>query len=49
VTTLIAFDVIHATVGLALGLGAVLLLANTLGWRLVSATFDREALITSTR
>jgi ABC-type transport system involved in multi-copper enzyme maturation permease subunit len=49
VTTLIAFDVIHATVALAVGLGAVLLLANTLGWRLVSATFDRERLITGTK
>jgi hypothetical protein len=49
VTTLIAFGVIHATLGLALGLGAALLLANRLGWRLVSATFDRERLITSTR
>jgi hypothetical protein len=33
VTTLVAFDVIHATLGLALGLGATLLLANGLGWR----------------
>jgi ABC-type Na+ efflux pump permease subunit len=48
-TTLIAFDVIHATLGLALGLGAALLLANRFGWRVVSATFDRERLITSTK
>ena len=48
-TTLIAFNVIHATLGLAVGLGAVLLLANRLGWRLVSALFDRERLIASIR
>jgi ABC-type Na+ efflux pump permease subunit len=49
VTTLIAFNVIHATLGLALGLAAVLLLANRLGWRITSAMFDRERLITSTK
>ena len=49
VTTLIAYHVIHATVGLALGLAAALLLANSLGWRFVSAMFDRERLITTTR
>jgi ABC-type transport system involved in multi-copper enzyme maturation permease subunit len=49
VTTLIAFNVIHATLGLAVVLGALLLLANRLGWRLVSALFDRERLIASIR
>jgi ABC-type Na+ efflux pump permease subunit len=49
VTTLIAFNVIHPTLGLALGLGAALLLIDRLGWRLVSAMFDRERLITGTR
>jgi ABC-type transport system involved in multi-copper enzyme maturation permease subunit len=49
VTTLIALNVIHATLGLALGLGAALLLASRLGWRLVSTTFDRERLVTGTR
>jgi len=49
VTTLIAFNVIHATLGLAVVLGVVLLLANRLGWRLVSALFDRERLIASVR
>jgi ABC-type transport system involved in multi-copper enzyme maturation permease subunit len=49
VTTLIAINVIHVTFGLAFGLAAALLLANRLGWRLVSALFDRERLITSTR
>ncbi len=46
VTTLIALNVIHATRGLALALGAALLLADRLGWRIVSAMFDRERLIT---
>ena len=46
VTSLIAFGAIHATVGLALGLVAALLLANGLGWRIVSATLDRERLLT---
>jgi ABC-type transport system involved in multi-copper enzyme maturation permease subunit len=49
VTTLIAIDVIHATLGLALILGAALLVANRLGWRIVSTMFDRERLITGTR
>ena len=47
-TTLIAYDVIHATVGLAL-LAAALLLANSFGWRFASAMFDRERLITTTQ
>lgn len=45
VSTLIAINVIHATRGLALILAAALLLANRLGWRIVSAMFDRERLI----
>src|SRR6266540_4210405 len=49
VAALIAFNVIHATLGLALGLAAALLLGNRLGWRIMSATFDRERLITGTR
>lgn len=49
VTSLIAFDVIHATLGLALGLGAALLFADGLGWWIVSPMFDRERLITGTR
>jgi ABC-type Na+ efflux pump permease subunit len=48
VTTLVAVDVIHATVSLAVILGIALLLANRLGWRIVSAMFDRERLITGT-
>jgi ABC-2 type transport system permease protein len=48
VTTLIAVGTIHATLGLAVGLGAALLLGNRLGWRIVSATLDRERLVTGT-
>jgi ABC-type transport system involved in multi-copper enzyme maturation permease subunit len=46
VAALVAFNVIHPTLGLALGLAAALLLGNRLGWRITSATFDRERLIT---
>ena len=49
VTTLIAFNVIHATFVVALGAAVVLLALNRLGWRLTSAMFDRERLITGTR
>jgi ABC-type transport system involved in multi-copper enzyme maturation permease subunit len=49
VAALIAFNVIHPTLGLALGLAAALLLGNRLGWRIMSATFDRERLITGAR
>jgi ABC-2 type transport system permease protein len=48
VTTLIAINIIHASSALAVGLGAGLLIANRLGWRVVSAMFDRERLITHT-
>jgi ABC-2 type transport system permease protein len=48
-TSLIAFDLIHATLGLAMGLAALLLLANALGWQIVAPMFDRERLITGTR
>lgn len=49
VTLLIAFNVIHATLGLAIGIGLVLLAGYRLGWRIVSALFDRERLVTGTR
>jgi ABC-type transport system involved in multi-copper enzyme maturation permease subunit len=49
VTSLIAFNVIHPTLDLALGGAAALLLLNRLGWRITSATFDRERLITGSR
>jgi ABC-2 type transport system permease protein len=49
VTSLIAFDVIHPTLAVAVGGAALLLLLNRLGWRATSALFDRERLITGTR
>lgn len=49
VTSLIAFDVIHPTVGLAIGAAALLVLLDGLGWWLLSLLLDRERLITGTR
>jgi ABC-type Na+ efflux pump permease subunit len=49
VTALIAYNVIPFNLGLALGLGAALLVLDGLGWRISSATFNRERLITGTR
>ena len=49
VAALIAFNVIHATLGLALTLAAALLLGDALGWRITAATFDRERLVTGSR
>ena len=46
VTSLIAYNVIHPTLGLALGGAAALLALDALGWRVTSATFDRERLVT---
>ncbi len=47
--SLIAFNTIHLTPALAVGLTAALLVADTLGWRIVSPMFNRERLITGTR
>ena len=49
VSSLIAFGAIRATLGLALGLAAVLLVLGGLGWRFTSALFDRDRLITGTK
>jgi ABC-2 type transport system permease protein len=49
VTSLMAFDVISPTLGLAFALGAVLLVIDVAAWKLVSAMFDRERLITGTK
>jgi ABC-type transport system involved in multi-copper enzyme maturation permease subunit len=49
VTTLMAYDLIHATLGLALVFAAALLLGNAVAWRFTGALFDRERLITATR
>jgi ABC-type Na+ efflux pump permease subunit len=49
VVVLISVNVIHASAGLAIGLGVALLVGFRVGWRVVSALFDRERLITGTR
>jgi len=49
VTTVISTGGFHVTLGLAIGLGAALLLVDSLGWRVVSPMLDRERLITGTR
>lgn len=49
VTTLISTNVIHATLGLALALGAVLVVLDRLGARIVAALFDRERLVTGSQ
>jgi hypothetical protein len=48
ISSLIAFNVIPATLAVAPGSGAGLLILDRLGWRVASAIFDRERLITST-
>jgi ABC-2 type transport system permease protein len=49
VTVLIAFNVIPATLTLAVGSAAVLVVLDGLGWRITSRLFDRERLITGTK
>ncbi|HEY3871776.1 MAG TPA: ABC transporter permease subunit [Actinocrinis sp.] len=49
VAALMSFNVIRPTLGVALGIGAALLVLDVLAWRFVSALFDRERLITGTR
>jgi ABC-type transport system involved in multi-copper enzyme maturation permease subunit len=49
VTTLIAVNLIHPTLVLAIGGALLLLVFNRLGWRVASALFDRERLILGTR
>lgn len=46
ITTLVAFNVIPATLPTALVLGVALLLLDLLGWRAASAAINRERLIT---
>jgi ABC-2 type transport system permease protein len=48
-SSLVAFNVIEATGGLAVGLGVALVVFDRWGWRIVSAMFDRERLITGSR
>jgi ABC-type transport system involved in multi-copper enzyme maturation permease subunit len=49
VTTLVAFNAIRPTVGVALGLGAMLVTLVGLGARVATSLFDRERLIVNTR
>jgi len=46
---LIAFNLIHASLALAILGAAALLIFGGLGWRLMLASFDRERLITNTK
>ena len=46
VAALTAFGAIPPTLAMALGFGVVLVLLDLLGWRMTSALFDRERLIT---
>jgi len=46
VAALMSFRVIPQSLAVALGLAAGLLLIDSLGWRVVSAMFDRERLVT---
>jgi ABC-type transport system involved in multi-copper enzyme maturation permease subunit len=49
VTTLIALGTIRPTLAIAIGGAVLLLVLNGVGWRVTSAMFDRERLITGTR
>jgi len=49
VAALIAYNVIHPTLGIAIGFGVFLVLLNAVSWRLVSSLLDRERLITGTK
>jgi ABC-type transport system involved in multi-copper enzyme maturation permease subunit len=48
-TTLVALNVITVSLGAGLIAATALLLLNGIGWRLVSAMFDRERLIVGTK
>jgi ABC-2 type transport system permease protein len=48
-TTLVAFNVITASLATAVIAAVALLLLNRIGWRFASAVFDRERLITGSR
>ncbi|MHB1781949.1 MAG: ABC transporter permease, partial [Acidimicrobiales bacterium] len=49
IVALMNFNVITASLGLALGLAGALLLLDLMAWRLVAAMFDRERLVTGAR
>jgi ABC-type Na+ efflux pump permease subunit len=49
VTSLIAFNIIHPSLRTALAFGIALLVLIRIGWRVASALFDRERLLTNTK
>ena len=49
VTSLIAYNVIHASFGLAIGAAALLIVLDVSGWRFASMTFASERLIIGAR
>lgn len=49
IVALVSLNVISASLGLALGLAATLLVIDGLAWRVVAVMFDRERLVTGTR
>ncbi|HEX4218943.1 MAG TPA: ABC transporter permease subunit [Acidimicrobiales bacterium] len=49
IVALMSLNVIKPSLGVALGFAAVLLIVDGLGWRAVSAMFDRERLVTGSR
>jgi ABC-type transport system involved in multi-copper enzyme maturation permease subunit len=49
VAALIAYNVIHPTLGIAIAFGALLVVLNAVSWRLVTAALDPERLITGTK
>ena len=48
-TTLIAYKVIRPTPSITVALAAALVVLDRIGWRITSATFDRERLVTGTK
>jgi ABC-type Na+ efflux pump permease subunit len=49
VTSLLAFNVIHASLQVGAAFAIALLVLDRLGWRITSAMFDRERLIVGTK
>jgi ABC-2 type transport system permease protein len=49
IVALMNFNVITASLGVALGLAGVLLLIDVMAWRFVAALFNRERLVTGAR
>lgn len=49
ITTLIAYKVIHPTPSITVALAAALVVLDRIGWRITSAAFDRERLVSGTK